>query len=69
VGAGPGAQYALDMEKTGSSLARRALAVVILGVAAWLLLKVVIGLIATVAWIVVAVIAVVGVLWALNTLF
>jgi hypothetical protein len=55
-------------EKTGPSLARRALAVVVLGVVAWLLLKVVIGLIATVAWIVVAVIAVVGVLWALNTL-
>jgi hypothetical protein len=56
------------MEKTGPSLARRALAVVVLGVVAWLLLKVVIGLIATVAWIVVAVIAVIGVLWALNTL-
>jgi hypothetical protein len=55
-------------EKTGPSLARRALAVVVLGVVAWLLLKVVIGLIATVAWIVVAVIAVIGVLWALNTL-
>ncbi|MDX6670168.1 MAG: hypothetical protein QOI91_531 [Solirubrobacteraceae bacterium] len=55
-------------EKTGPSLARRALAVIVLGVVAYLLLKVVIGIIATVAWIVVAVIAVIGVLWALNTL-
>ena len=56
------------MENTGPSLARRALAVVILAVAAWLLLKIVIGIIASVAWIVVAVIAVVGILWAINTL-
>lgn len=56
------------MEQTGPSLARRALAVVILAVAAWLLLKIVIGIIASVAWIVVAVIAVVGIFWAINTL-
>ena len=57
------------MEETkGPTLLRRALAVVILAVAAWLLLKIVIGLIASVAWIVVAVIAVVGILWAVNTL-
>lgn len=56
------------MEETGPSLARRAVAVVILAVAAWLLLKVVIGIIASVAWIVVAVIAVFGILWAINTL-
>ncbi|HVE69300.1 MAG TPA: hypothetical protein VNB64_12035 [Solirubrobacteraceae bacterium] len=59
------------MEETkakGPSLVRRALAVVILAVAAWLLLKIAIGIIASVAWIVVAVIAVVGVIWAVNTL-
>ena len=56
------------MEETGPSLARRAVAVVILAVAAWLLLKVVIGIIATVAWIAVAAIAVLGLLWAINTL-
>jgi fatty acid desaturase len=55
-------------EKSGSSLGRKALAVLILGVAVWLLLKIVIGLIAGIAWIVVAVIVVGGVLWALNTL-
>jgi hypothetical protein len=57
------------VDKGGPSLAKRALAVVILVVAAWLLLKIVIGLIASVAFIVVAVVAVVGVLWAINTLF
>jgi hypothetical protein len=57
------------MEETkGPTLARRALAVVILAVAAWLLLKIVIGIVASVAWIVVAVVAVVGILWAINTL-
>ena len=59
------------MEETkakGPSLARRALAVVILAAAAYLLLKIVIGIIASVAWIVVAVVAVVGILWAINTL-
>jgi hypothetical protein len=56
------------MEQSRPSLVRRAVAVAILAVAAWLLLKVVIGIIASVAWIVVAVIAIFGVLWAINTL-
>ena len=58
----------METEKKGSSLGRKAIAVVILAIAAWLLLKVVIGLIAGIAWIVVAVIVVAGVLWAVNTL-
>ena len=36
--------------------------------AAWVLFKVVIGLVAAVAWIVVAVLAVVAVVWALRVL-
>jgi predicted membrane protein len=55
-------------EKTGASLASKALAVVVLAVAAWILLKVVLSVIAGIAWIVVAVVLVVGVLWAFNTL-
>jgi hypothetical protein len=55
-------------EKSGSSLGRKAVAILVLAVAAWLLLKVVIGLIAGIAWIVVAVVLVAGVLWAINTL-
>jgi uncharacterized membrane protein YccC len=58
----------MEAEKTGPSLAKRALAVLVLAIAAWLLLKVIIGIIAGVAWIVIAVIAVVGVIWAINTL-
>jgi hypothetical protein len=53
---------------TSASLLQRGLAVVVLVVAAYLLLRVVIGVISAVAWVVVAVAAVVGVLWALNTL-
>jgi hypothetical protein len=55
-------------EKTGASLGRKAVAVLILALAAWLLLKVVIGLIAGIAWIVVAAVVVAGVIWAINTL-
>ena len=51
-----------------SGLAMKALAVVVLLVAAWLLFKVVIGVVAAVAWIVVIVLAVVAVLWALSVL-
>ena len=58
----------MEKEKTGASLGRKAIAVLVLAVAAWLLLKIVIGLIAGIAWIVVAVIVVGGVLWAFNTL-
>jgi hypothetical protein len=57
------------MEETHPSLAKRGLAVLVLVVAAYLLLKVIIGLVAAVAWIVIVVVAVVGVLWAVNTLF
>jgi hypothetical protein len=56
------------MEKTGSSFGMKLLAILILVVAAWFLLKVVIGLIAGVAWLIAVVLAIVGVLWAWNTL-
>lgn len=57
-----------EKEKTGSSLLSKALAIVVLAVAAWILLKVVISVVAGIAWIVAAVVLVVGVLWAFNTL-
>ncbi len=44
------------------------LAVAILLVAGWILLKIVIGVVTAVAWIVVAVLAVIAVIWALNRL-
>ena len=56
------------MADRASLLGRKLLAVAILLVAAWLLLKVVIGFVMGIVWLVVAVVAVVAVLWALRTL-
>ena len=56
------------MERTGPSLTSRIVAVLILAVAAWLLFRVAIGIIAGIAWTLVAIVAVVGVLWALSVL-
>ena len=58
----------MESEKTGSSFGMKLLAILVLAVAAWFLLKVVIGLIAGVAWLIAIVLALVGVLWAWNTL-
>lgn len=55
-------------EKTGPSLAARALAVIVLLLGAWILLRVVIGLVAGIAWIVMIVLAIVAVVWAWRTL-
>jgi hypothetical protein len=55
-------------EKSGSSLGMKALAVIVLLVAAWILLRVVIGLIAGVAWFIVIVLAIVAIFWAWRTL-
>ena len=49
----------MDAEKSGASIPMRALAVVVLLVGAWILLKVVIGLVAGIAWFVVIVAALV----------
>jgi hypothetical protein len=51
-----------------SGLAMKALALVVLLVAAWILFKVVIGVVAAVAWIVVVVLGIFAVLWALSVL-
>jgi hypothetical protein len=56
-------------EKTGPSFAMRVLAALVLALAAWFLLKVVIGIIAGVAWFVAVVVAIVAVVWAARTLF
>jgi hypothetical protein len=55
-------------EKQGPSLVSRALAVLVLLVAAWLLLKVVIGIVAWLSTVVVVIVAVVAVIWALRVL-
>ena len=55
-------------EEARPSLARRALALAVLLVAGWILLKFVIGLITGLATIVIIVAAIIAVIWALNTL-
>ncbi|HEX2103494.1 MAG TPA: hypothetical protein VHF51_07570 [Solirubrobacteraceae bacterium] len=56
-------------EKTGTSFAMRIVAALVLALAAWFLLKVVIGIIAGVAWFVAVVVALIAVVWAARTLF
>jgi hypothetical protein len=56
------------MSESVSNLGSKALALVILLVAGWILLKIVIGVVTFVAWTVVGIVAVVAVIWALNRL-
>lgn len=56
------------MREAISDLGRKAIALAILLVAAFILFKLVIGVVTAVAWAIVAVVAVIGVLWALRTL-
>jgi hypothetical protein len=55
-------------EEARPSLARRALAVLVLAVAGWILLKIVFGLLASIATFVIIVVAIVGIIWALRTI-
>lgn len=57
-----------DMGEALSDIARKALAVVVLVVAAYILFKMVLGFVAAIAWIVVAIVAVIAVIWALRVL-
>jgi hypothetical protein len=56
------------MENTSPSFLRRILAVVVLAVAAWILLKLVIGMLAGIATMIVVVLAIVAVVWAVRSL-
>jgi hypothetical protein len=56
------------MGQAAADLGKKALALVVLLVAAWILFKIVIGAVAAVAWVVVAVLAVVAVVWAIRVL-
>ena len=55
-------------ESRGSSLLMRFLAIVVLAVAAWVLLKIVIGVLASIATLVAVVVAVVAIVWAIRVL-
>ncbi len=56
------------MRERLSDLGGKLLALLVLAVAAWILLKVVIGVVTWVATLVIAAVAVIAVLWALNRL-
>ncbi len=51
-----------------SNIARKLLAVVVLVVAAYILFKLVLGFVLGIVWILVAIVAVLGVVWALRVL-
>jgi hypothetical protein len=59
----------MEEESSGPSFAMRIVAALVLALAAWFLLKVVIGIIAGVAWFVAVVVAIIAVVWAARTLF
>jgi hypothetical protein len=59
----------MENEKTGPSFGARILAAIVLAFAAWILFKVVIGIVAGVAYFLVVVVAVIAVIWAVRTLF
>ena len=56
------------MGQLASDAARKLLAVAVLVVAAYVLFKLVLGFVAAVAWMVIAVLAVIAVIWALRVL-
>lgn len=59
----------MEEKSAGPSFVMRIAAALILALAAWFLLKVVIGIIAGIAWFVAVVVAIVAVVWAVRTLF
>jgi hypothetical protein len=56
------------MGQLASDVGRKVLAIAVLLVAAYILFKMVIGVVAAVAWIVVLVLAVIAAIWAYGTL-
>jgi hypothetical protein len=65
----PRVRSTLDgMEEARPSLAKRALALLVFVIAAWVLLKVVIGIIAGLSTAIVVILAIMGIVWAYRTL-
>ena len=58
----------MEEARSSSSLVSKGIAAVVLLVAAWILVKVVIGVVSAVFWTVLTVAAIVAVLWAFFTL-
>jgi hypothetical protein len=59
----------MENEKTGPSFGARIIAAIVLAFAAWILFKVIIGIVAGVAYFLVVVVAIIAVVWAVRTLF
>jgi protein-S-isoprenylcysteine O-methyltransferase Ste14 len=57
-----------DTKERGPGFGSRLLAILILGIVAWVVLHFVISIVASIFWIVLAVVAVFAVLWAWRTL-
>lgn len=55
-------------EPSARPLWLRVLAVAVLALAAWVLLKLVVGVLTTIAWVVAVVVAVIGIAWAMQVL-
>jgi hypothetical protein len=56
------------MAEFASQAGRKLLAVLVLLIAAWILFKVVLGVVTAVAWIVVVVLAIAAIVWAIRVL-
>jgi hypothetical protein len=56
------------MREHAANAGKKLLAIAVLLLAAWILFKIVLGFVTAVAWIVVAVLAVVAVVWAIRVL-
>jgi hypothetical protein len=56
------------MGQKAADLGKKAVALMVLLLAAWILFKVVLGAVAAVAWIVVVVVALIAIVWAIRVL-
>jgi hypothetical protein len=56
------------MREAASDAGKKALALIVLLVAAWILFKVVLGVVSAIAWIVVVILALIAIVWALRVL-
>jgi hypothetical protein len=56
------------MREAAGDLGRRMLAILVLAVAAWILFKVVIGIVTALATVIVVVLAIVAIVWAIRVL-
>ncbi len=58
----------MDEARSSSSLASKGIAAIVLLIAAWILLKVVIGFVSAIFWTVLTIAAILAVVWAFLTL-